>query len=250
MIFFFGLLFPRTVSWSKVCSLTGAHTWRIYRDIGRTRFTRSATVLPAGFMAIAAEIKRKLFHHLSLVYMARSIWCSPRWATLTLLTLILCFGKGRLNSCAVCAVSPSCRTSCCSEILAAFTAPRKLCLRPSGIFWTLLGCWATILIFPDRRIVLPALGFLAIGDTAAALGGQKWGRETWKWNPTKTKIGSAIVLVVAFFVWAACFVRWPVALFSSVAAAGIESYPLPYNDNFWIPTLGGLLLEHLWATYS
>jgi len=91
-------------------------------------------------------------------------------------------------------------------------------LMPSGIFWTLLGCWLTMVIFTNKRIVLPALGFLVFGDTLAALGGQKWGKRPWVKNPAKTLEGSACFAAISAL-WALLFVRWPVAILGALSGA-------------------------------
>lgn len=118
----------------------------------------------------------------------------------------------------------------------------KEVMAPSGIFWTLLGCWITMLVFTNKRIVLPALGFLVFGDTAAALCGQLFGKRYWVKNPTKTYEGSLAFALVSV-AWALFFIRWPVAVLGAIAAAWIEARVLPWNDNFWIPLLSGLALS-------
>jgi dolichol kinase len=115
---------------------------------------------------------------------------------------------------------------------------------PSGIFWTLLGCWLTILIFTNKHIVIAALGFLAFGDAAAALVGKKWGRHFWKGSPSRTYEGSAAFFLVSAL-WALPFVRWPVALLGAAVGAWVEAQPFRWNDNLWIPVASGLALSLL-----
>ncbi len=190
-------------------------------------------------MAISSsEIKRKLFHHFSLLYLAMYAFL-PRWLALALLGLALVLigiveflrlRRPELNAWFLKRFGGIHRES---EVM-----------QPSGIFWTLLGSWLTMTIFTSKRIVLPALGFLAFGDTAAALGGLRWGKHPWKKNPAKTVEGSACFAMVSI-AWALCFVRWPVAILSGLATAWVESRPLPWNDNLWVPVLGGLVLSLL-----
>src|SRR5262249_6859395 len=119
-------------------------------------------------------------------------------------------------------------------------------MSPSGIFWTLFGCWLTIVIFTNKKIVLPAMGFLVFGDTLAALGGQRWGKHPWPKNPQKTLEGSlCFALVSAIWAWAVIRLRWPVAILGALAGAWIEARPLPWNDNFWVPILSGAALSVL-----
>ena len=114
----------------------------------------------------------------------------------------------------------------------------------SGIFWTCLGCWLTMLVFTNKRIVLPALGFLAFGDAAAALAGKKWGKRTWEKSPTKTYEGTGAFALVSM-IWGVLFLRWPVALLGGLWGAWVESRPLLWNDNLWIPLLSGAGLSVL-----
>jgi dolichol kinase len=179
-----------------------------------------------------------MFHYLSVLYML-IYGLFPRWIVLwilgTVLVVLACveflrIRRPELNAWFLARFSGLHRTS---EILA-----------PSGIFWTLLGCWLTMATFTSKKIVLPALGFLAFGDAAAALMGRAWGRRRWRHNPDKTWVGSGAFALVAT-VWASAFVHWPVAITSAAVAAWIEARRLPWNDNLWIPFLGASALSVL-----
>ena len=189
-------------------------------------------------MSLKNEIKRKVFHHLSLVYLG-IYWISPRWLSLLLFGVALLVLSGvefiRLR-----------RPEVNAWFLEKFDGIHRESevLGPSGIFWTLLGCWLTVVIFTNKRIVLPALGFLVFGDTLAALAGKKWGKRHWEKNPAKTWEGSAAFAAVSA-AWAMLFVRWPVAILGAISGAWIEARPLPYNDNLWIPVLSGAALSVL-----
>lgn len=181
----------------------------------------------------SGEVKRKLFHNLSLVYMAIYALL-PIWASVILFGVLLF----ALNSVEFIRLRRP-------EINAWFLGKFGGIHRPaevmgrSGIFWTLCGCWLTMLIFTNKKIVLSALGCLALGDTAAALAGKKWGKHPWKWNPEKTQEGSAAFAAISA-AWGILFVRWPVAILGAAAGAYVESRPLPYNDNLWVPLLSAL----------
>jgi dolichol kinase len=190
-------------------------------------------------MAISRnEIKRKVFHHLTLIYMALYAF-SPRWLALGLLGISLLI-VGALEFLRLR------RPEINAWFLARFEGIHRESeiMHVSGIFWTLLGSWLTMLVFDNRRIVLPALGFLAFGDAAAALGGQKWGRHPWPKNAKKTIEGSLSFLVVSI-AWAKLFLRWPVAVIGAVVGALVESRVWPWNDNLWIPLLSGAALSVL-----
>jgi dolichol kinase len=185
-----------------------------------------------------SELKRKLFHHLALVYMV-IYGITPRWLCVPFMALVVVLSgfaefirlrRPELNQALIQKFGGIHRES---EIMA-----------PSGIFWTLLGCWLTMFVFTNKKIVLPALGFLVFGDTFAALCGQKWGKHPWGKNSGKSIEGSAC-FAIASAAWAILFVRWPVAILGGLSGAWIEAQSFPYNDNLWIPLLGGAALSVL-----
>ena len=184
------------------------------------------------------EIKRKIFHHLSLIYLA-IYWATPRVVCIIILGLAVvvmaAFEFIRIR-----------RPEINARLLEKFGGIHRESevLLPSGIFWTLLGSWLTIIIFTNKRIVLPALGFLVFGDALAALSGQKWGKHPWPKNPLKTLEGSAGFAAVSAL-WAMLFVHWPVAILGAISGAWLEARPMPYNDNLWVPILSGAALSVL-----
>src|SRR6266513_2265529 len=127
-------------------------------------------------MDISGELKRKLFHNLSLGYMLMYA-VLPRWVTiwilLALLLIISVVEFLRLR-----------RPELNAALLAKFGGIHRKSeiTGPSGVFWTLLGSCLTMVFFTSKRIVLPALGFMAFGDSLAAIAGKKWGRRPWKMN--------------------------------------------------------------------
>lgn len=186
------------------------------------------------------ELKRKAFHHLSLVYMLMYAFL-PRAVVLTILFVALAvvglveflrLRRPELNA----------------KLLERFGGMHRLheITEPSGIFWTLLGCWLTMFIFTNKRIVLPALGFLTFGDSVAALAGKRWGHLYGHWAkyPDKTYVGSAACAIVCI-VWAFFFLNWAVAIVGGFLAAWIESRKWPWNDNLWIPFASGVALSLL-----
>jgi dolichol kinase len=187
---------------------------------------------------LSSEIKRKLFHHLSLLYMLL-YWVAPRLFCIWFLGAVLLALAGvefiRLR-----------RPEVNHWFLQKFGGIHRSSeiMAPSGIYWTLLGCWVTMLVFTNKRLVLCALGFLVFGDTLAALVGKRWGKFHWTKNPPKTYEGSAAFAAISAL-WAFLFLRWPVAIAGALAAAWIEARPWRWNDNFWVPLLSGLALSLL-----
>src|SRR5258706_11296542 len=96
----------------------------------------------------STEIKRKVFHNLSLVYMAMYAFL-PRWVVLPILGVVL-LGVGTLEFLRLR------RPELNAWLLQKFGGihrPSEI-VQPSGIFWTLFGCWSTMLIFDYRKVVL------------------------------------------------------------------------------------------------
>jgi dolichol kinase len=183
------------------------------------------------------ELKRKLFHNLSLIYVAIYAFVPRAWALFILSLVLVVFAAVeflRLR-----------RPEINAWLLKRFGGIHREAevTRPSGVAWTLLGCWLTMLVFDSKKIVLPALGFLAFGDTAAALGGKKFGTTHWPHNSNKTYVGSLCFFLVSV-AWAKLFVRWPVAILSAAVGAWVEASPWPrVDDNLKVPFLGGLALS-------
>lgn len=112
----------------------------------------------------------------------------------------------------------------------------------SAVFWTWLGSYLTMLIFPRREIVLSALGFMIFGDAAAAVAGKLWGRHQWPGGPGKSVEGS-IAFALAATAAGLWFLPVHVVLISALVVAGLESLRLPLDDNLWIPLVSGACLS-------
>jgi len=206
-------------------------------------------------MPLSAELRRKLFHHLSFGYMAIYAF-TPGWFSIGFLGLLLFMVSAvefiRLRRPEV--------NDGLLKIFGGLHRPTEI-LAPSGIFWTLAGSWLIMVLLEEKTLVLPILGMLVFGDTAAALVGQRWGVHYWRYksvdpdpsrvaalkiwklpaNSSKTLEGSAAFVVVSFF-WIGLFLRPHVALLGAAAGAWVESRKQVWNDNFWIPVGGGMIL--------
>lgn len=185
------------------------------------------------------EFKRKAFHCLSLVYLgvylrwgrwpaaaALAMWIpiegSVEWARLR---------KPELNAWLMKTLGGIHRESETHRI--------------SGIFWTTLGCLATIALFGDRPPVVAAgIGYLAFGDGVAALAGRAWGSLKWPFFGGKKSVqGSAACFAACLAVgWAAGLPLAP-AFAGAAAATILELLPLPIDDNFWLPVLSAAVLR-------
>src|SRR5262245_56128615 len=143
-------------------------------------------------MAISSsELKRKAFHNLAILYIL--IYAvTPRFVAVSLIGLAL-LGVGGIEFLRL--RRPEINAWLINRF-GGIHRPEEI-MHASGVFWTLAGCWLTMAVFVERPIVIPALAFMAFGDTAASLGGQKWGKHPWPKNPSKTIEGSLCFAAVA-----------------------------------------------------
>ncbi len=141
----------------------------------------------------------------------------------------------------------------------------------SGIFWYPVTVLAAVLLFP-APIAAASWGFLAVGDGAAAVVGERVPLRRWAWNPRKSvggsaaffACGAATAVFLFLFVrgnpaasppwWrdsavsGACLAVGGGALAARVAAVGlvaavVESLPVPHvDDNVTVPLATGTLL--------
>ena len=110
----------------------------------------------------------------------------------------------------------------------------------TGATWLIIGNLITVYLYPIN-IAVPALIFLSIGDSFAALFGKKI---------PKLKIGNKSIIGTL----AGIFSSLPIALLvnqalpthvlviGAVTAMLVELLPLPLNDNLTIPILSGFIM--------
>src|SRR5579871_3208716 len=138
------------------------------------------------------EIARKVFHLLTLVYLwaywtqgtTKTLWLLGTWIVLETIVEFV-----RLRNRAI------------NEYLIAFFGGinrESERVKMSGIVWTGLGCWWTILLFGGRsEVVSGAILYLALGDAAAALAGKLLGRHRLPYGDgAKTWEGTIACFVV------------------------------------------------------
>ncbi len=109
--------------------------------------------------------------------------------------------------------------------------------------WVALSTAIAFTVF-DYSIAFLAVCFLAFGDPAAGLVGQKWGRtRIWR----KTIEGSAAFLVAALSIGVLAAYTVVQANLMAVVAGGfvaaiVEMAPLRVNDNMSIPLVSGSVM--------
>ena len=112
----------------------------------------------------------------------------------------------------------------------------------TGATYVFIGAFISVAIFPKEIAVL-ALLFTAIGDTAAALYGRKFGKIRI-WN--KTLEGSIVGLITCFII-VLFFPQIPniVKFSGAFAAMFIELLPIKIDDNLRIPIFSGFAMYGL-----
>ena len=114
-------------------------------------------------------------------------------------------------------------------------------LHITGASYFLIGSLITILIIPEKQIVIPALLFLSLGDVVAALVGKQWGQiRVFR----KTLEGSIACLIVCFTV-SLYFVDLKTGIIGAATASAVELLPIPINDNVLIPVISGSVMFFL-----
>ena len=112
----------------------------------------------------------------------------------------------------------------------------------TGASYVFIGAFISVAIFPKEIAVL-ALLFTAIGDTAAALYGRKFGKIKI-WNKT---LEGSIVGLIACIIIALFFPQIPniVKFSGAFAAMFIELLHIKVDDNLRIPLFSGIIMYGL-----
>lgn len=110
----------------------------------------------------------------------------------------------------------------------------------NGATWFLFGGTITVFLFAIP-VAVPALLFLTVGDTFAAIGGKLYPLGK---IGDKTLSGSAAGIATSF--GAAYLVNQTLPLeiiiLGAVSAMGVELLPVPLNDNLTIPVFSGTVM--------
>ncbi len=109
----------------------------------------------------------------------------------------------------------------------------------TGASYVLIGSFISIAIFPKEIAVL-ALLFTAVGDTAAALYGKKFGKLRI-WNKT---LEGSIAGLIACLIITLFFPQIPniIKFSGTFAAMFIELLPIKIDDNLRIPLFSGFVM--------
>lgn len=179
---------------------------------------------------IRRELARKTFH-LASALLPLGVWYLPRTtaivllASLTVLALGIELARQRVRG--------------ARYLFLRYTRPmlrgherRGL----SGATHMALAYTAALTVFPVP-IAVAGMLYNALGDTAAALLGKRFGRHRTAWGKSWEGFGAALVVCIAIGLLLPG-IPVPAAVLGGVAAAALEFLPLPIDDNLRV-TLGG-----------
>jgi dolichol kinase len=114
----------------------------------------------------------------------------------------------------------------------------------SGATHMALAYAAAIALFPVP-IAVAGMLYNALGDTAAALAGKRFGRHRTAWGKSWEGFAAALVVCLTIGLLLPGF-PLPAALLGALAAATLEFLPIPVDDNLRV-TLGGAAFAWLGA---
>ena len=105
-----------------------------------------------------------------------------------------------------------------------------------GATWAFIGGTTSVFLF-EKDIAVLSLLFMSVGDTAAALIGQRYGKIKIGKKSVEGFAGGLIscIFISIFFP----SVIWINRISGSLAASLIELSPLPIDDNLMIPIVSG-----------
>ncbi|MEO0107844.1 MAG: hypothetical protein ABIK62_01545 [candidate division WOR-3 bacterium] len=98
----------------------------------------------------------------------------------------------------------------------------------------------------EPRVLVPALTFLALGDTVAAIVGLSIGRiRFWRKTLEGTMAGLIACIGVAYAASILPYWRLPfgVGILGAVTASLVEASPIEVNDNVAVPLVSGLVMQ-------
>ncbi len=178
-----------------------------------------------------AEIKRKLFHLLGMIYIVALIYM-PRPLYLGVLAaavaLAFLFEMCRLKNA---------RFKQWFLNLFGGLLREEEHTRFSGFFWMLSGVAVTVLLLKPVPLATTAVLYLLLGDGVASLVGMRFGGPRWP-GSKKTLSGSFACFIVCLFV-GLVFLRpiyaWHGVLIGAVVATLVERGFIKIDDNFMIP---------------
>ena len=111
----------------------------------------------------------------------------------------------------------------------------------TGATYYLVSAFLCILFFA-KVLAIVCIFFMALGDTAAALVGKKWGRT--KLLGRKSLEGSTACFIVCVTI-ALVKLNPTIAIIGALVATLVELIPFPIDDNLTVPLISGAVMHFL-----
>jgi dolichol kinase len=115
----------------------------------------------------------------------------------------------------------------------------------TGGSYLLLGSLLAAFVF-QPKVLIPAIAFLVLGDTVAAIVGLSFGRiRFWRKTVEGTLAGLVSCLAVAYVCSILPYWRIPigVGILGAVTASLVEALPIEVNDNVAVPIVSGFAVQ-------
>jgi glycerol-3-phosphate acyltransferase PlsY len=103
----------------------------------------------------------------------------------------------------------------------------------------MIAALLSVVVF-DHMVAIAALGFLVLGDAAAAIVGKRFGRSLYF---GKSLHGSAACFVVCLAVGIPLLGSAGLAVIGALAATLAEALPSPLDDNLRVPIFSGIVMQ-------
>jgi dolichol kinase len=112
----------------------------------------------------------------------------------------------------------------------------------TGATWVMIGAVISIILF-SKPVAIIALIFMSLGDSAAGLIGQRYGKHKI-WNKSwEGFFGGLFLCIIVGMNYS--LLPMTISLSGAVAAMVMEILPIPLDDNFKIPLGAGAIMMML-----
>jgi len=186
-----------------------------------------------------SEYKRKLIHLFNLAIPFSYLYIFPeKWVFVKLLSIlmVLCIIFDILRH--KVAWVKSLFTLFINSMLRSHEQEGKL----TGATWVMIGAVISIILF-SKPVAIIALIFMSLGDSAAGLIGQRYGKHKI-WNKSwEGFFGGLFVCIIIGMNYS--LLPMTISLSGAVAAMVMEILPIPLDDNFKIPLGAGAIMMML-----
>jgi dolichol kinase len=186
-----------------------------------------------------SEYKRKLIHLFNLAIPFSYLYIFPeKWVFVKLLSILMflfiIFDILRHKVAWV----KSLFTLFINSMLRSHEQEGKL----TGATWVMIGAVISIILF-SKPVAIIALIFMSLGDSAAGLIGQRYGKHKI-WNKSwEGFFGGLFVCIIVGMNYS--LLPMTISLSGAVAAMVMEILPIPLDDNFKIPLGAGAIMMML-----